>query len=60
MPIHHHRGHLIVTVGEHVGFDYNRLAGRALDGKSPAVNPRGDILDGDSDLAHSRSTLTLE
>jgi hypothetical protein len=49
VPIHHHRGHLFVAVGEHVSFDDDRLAGRALDWKSPAINPRGDVLDDDSD-----------
>jgi hypothetical protein len=62
MPIHHHRGHLIVTVREDVSFNYNRFASRALDGKSPAVDARRDILDDDPDLvgAHGFCALTLE
>ena len=32
------RGHRIVTVGEDVRFDYDRLADRALDRETPAVD----------------------
>ena len=53
VPVHHERGHLIVTVGEDIRLDYNGLADRALDRETPAIDARRDVFDNDPDLGRA-------